>query len=197
MYCHARLSDVVGEQPRVRVIPRTTLVHNLYLTTLTALTRCNTEGGWERAVRRGCWAASFGWSPPSNVSRWRWHLMQRTLDWCSSCPRRMPLLFWRPTLGQRASALYSIVDTQAFVAEWLRRLTRNQISSWSVRLNPTGCDSPISYIKAGAIAEGYLVLWFWSKNAQPFSLRLWSSSYYGNPAEQVSWTTGEELLWEE
>ena len=30
----------------------------------------------------------------------------------------------------------------AVVAEWLRRLTRNQISYWSVGSNPTGCDFP-------------------------------------------------------
>ena len=34
----------------------------------------------------------------------------------------------------------------AAVAEWLRRLTRNQIPSWSVGPNPTGCVTSTNFI---------------------------------------------------
>ena len=51
------------------------------------------------------------------------------------------------------------------MAEWLRRLTRNQISYWSVGSNPTSCDFPHFHIKTGAIASeaaqdilGFLIL---------------------------------------
>ena len=35
---------------------------------------------------------------------------------------------------------FSQIEYQAVVAERLRRLTRNQIPSWSVGSNPTDCD---------------------------------------------------------
>ena len=47
----------------------------------------------------------------------------------------------------------------AVVAEWLRRLTRNQIPSGSVGSNPTDCDKELTFLTLATIGEGkYLIL---------------------------------------
>ena len=38
-------------------------------------------------------------------------------------------------------AMYTLPSQEAVVAEWLRRLTRNQIPSGSVGSNPTDCEA--------------------------------------------------------
>ncbi len=48
------------------------------------------------------------------------------------------LLFHKP-------AKYEQINNKAVVAEWLRRLTRNQIPSGSVGSNPTDCETFYSF----------------------------------------------------
>merc|ERR1712102_98296 len=43
-------------------------------------------------------------------------------------------------LNQRCSSSLMLCSSTAVVAEWLRRLTRNQFPSGSVGSNPTNCD---------------------------------------------------------
>ena len=53
------------------------------------------------------------------------------------------------------------MNTRAVVAEWLRRLTRNQFPSGSVGSNPTDCDKNFSHVFSLCVTMGSLSFLPW------------------------------------
>ena len=106
------------------------------------------------------------------------------------------MAFWRESVAGR-STVWALCWYPAVVAEWLRRLTRNQFPSGSVGSNPTDCGDKLLYPCPPNGGDESLNAWMWRISEEGSSLSFclefgWIGSQIRVPesSQFCGWTVG-------